>query len=41
MENRIAQNGFHVDGRWISLPPNSKDEPLPIHGRGWQHAWQV
>ncbi|HEY0198768.1 MAG TPA: aldose 1-epimerase [Rhodanobacter sp.] len=39
--NRIAQGGFCVDGRWISLAPNREDEPLPIHGSGWQRAWQV
>ncbi|MGC1548078.1 MAG: aldose 1-epimerase [Rhodanobacter sp.] len=39
--NRIAQGGFHVDERWIPLTPNRDDEPLPIHGSGWQRAWQV
>lgn len=39
--NRIAQGGFSVDGRWISLQPNRGDETFPIHGSGWQRAWQV
>ena len=39
--NRIAENGFHVDGRWIALTPNREGEPWPIHGSGWQRAWQV
>lgn len=39
--NRIAGGGFHVGDHWIALPPNCEDEPLPIHGSGWQRAWQV
>ena len=39
--NRIAEDGFHVDGRWIALARNREGEPWPIHGSGWQRAWQV
>ena len=39
--NRIAEGGFQVDGRWVALPLNREEEPWPIHGSGWQRAWQV
>jgi len=39
--NRIAGGGFHMGERWIALSPHREDEPLPIHGSGWQRAWQV
>lgn len=39
--NRIAEGGFYVDGRWVALTPNREGEPWPIHGSGWQRAWQV
>lgn len=39
--NRIAEGGFSVDGRRVALSPNRDDEPFPIHGSGWQRAWQV
>ncbi|WP_412731047.1 aldose 1-epimerase [Dyella aluminiiresistens] len=39
--NRISDNGFEVEGRWIPLSSNREDEPWPIHGSGWQRAWQV
>jgi aldose 1-epimerase len=39
--NRIAEGGFQVDGRWVALTPNREGEPWPIHGSGWQRAWQV
>jgi aldose 1-epimerase len=39
--NRITDGGFHVDGRWIALALNREGEPWPIHGSGWQRAWQV
>jgi aldose 1-epimerase len=38
--NRIADGGFSVDGRRIALSANRHDEPFPIHGRGWQRAWE-
>lgn len=39
--NRIADGGFTVGGRWVALQRNCEDEPWPIHGSGWQHAWRV
>lgn len=39
--NRIAEGGFSVEGRHVALLPNRDDEPFPIHGSGWQRAWQV
>ena len=39
--NRITEGGFDIDGRWIALPLNREEEPWPIHGSGWQRAWQV
>ncbi|HEY4144143.1 aldose 1-epimerase [Pinirhizobacter sp.] len=38
--NRIAEGGFVVNGRRIALSANRHDEPFPIHGSGWQRAWQ-
>ncbi|TCV94691.1 aldose 1-epimerase [Luteibacter rhizovicinus] len=38
--NRISGGGFEVAGRRVSLSPNRDDEPLPIHGSGWQRVWQ-
>jgi aldose 1-epimerase len=39
--NRISDGGFTVDGRRVALQPNCEGEPWPIHGDGWQRAWQV
>lgn len=39
--NRITDGGFDVDGHWIALALNRDEEPWPIHGSGWQRAWQV
>ncbi|MDO1527604.1 aldose 1-epimerase [Fulvimonas sp. R45] len=39
--NRIAHGGFVVDGRRVTLEANRDDDPYPIHGSGWQRAWQV
>lgn len=39
--NRIAGGGFEVDGRRVTLPLNREEDPWPIHGSGWQRAWQV
>jgi aldose 1-epimerase len=39
--NRIADGGFFVEGRHVALSPNRDDDPFPIHGSGWQRAWQV
>lgn len=39
--NRIAGGGFDWRGRRVALAPNRGDDPYPIHGSGWQRAWQV
>lgn len=39
--NRIGAGAFFFDGRWVRLTPNLEGEPYPIHGDGWQHAWQL
>lgn len=39
--NRMAPSGFVFDGRQHAPAPNRAGEPCPIHGDGWQQAWQV
>lgn len=39
--NRMAPTGFVCDGRTVRPAPNRAGEPCPIHGDGWQQAWQV
>lgn len=39
--NRIARGGFETPDGWLALAPNSRTDPLPIHGSAWQQAWQV
>ena len=39
--NRIGNGGFHFEGRRIDLAPNRAGEPCPIHGEGWQQAWET
>jgi len=39
--NRMAPTGFTFDGRQHVPAPNRAGEPCPIHGDGWQQAWQV
>lgn len=39
--NRIGGGGFYFEGRRIDLAPNRAGEPCPIHGEGWQQAWEV
>ncbi|WP_111412707.1 aldose 1-epimerase [Billgrantia lactosivorans] len=39
--NRIAKGGFRWRGRHYALAANLPGEPLPIHGDGWQQAWEV
>lgn len=39
--NRIGGAGFMFEGRAIALQPNRAGEPCPIHGEGWQQAWDV
>jgi aldose 1-epimerase len=38
---RVSDGGFSIDGRRIELPLNRPEEAWPIHGSGWQRAWQV
>ncbi|MGN6480543.1 aldose 1-epimerase [Luteibacter sp.] len=39
--NRITGGGFSHDGIRIDLARNRADDDYPIHGTGWQRAWQV
>lgn len=39
--NRMAPSGFVFNGRQYVPAPNRTGEPCPIHGDGWQQAWQV
>jgi len=39
--NRIAEGGFDRPDGWQALVPNTDHDPYPIHGSGWQQAWQV
>jgi aldose 1-epimerase len=39
--NRIGGGHFNFAGRRVDVARNRPDEPLPIHGDGWQSAWQV
>ena len=39
--NRIAPEGFVFEGRVVRPAANRAGEPCPIHGHGWQYAWEV
>jgi aldose 1-epimerase len=39
--NRIENGRFSYGGSQLQLPPNLAGSPHPIHGHGWQAAWQV
>ena len=39
--NRIALGCFRVDGREYRLRRNFPDGAHPLHGVGWQRAWQI
>ncbi|MBS9403521.1 aldose 1-epimerase [Halomonas sp. TRM85114] len=39
--NRISAGGFEWGGNHYALDANHIDEPLPIHGDGWQRPWRV
>ena len=39
--NRIRGGRFAFHGRQVRLSPNMKGDPSPLHGQGWQNAWQV
>lgn len=39
--NRISGGGIEAGGRFWPLRANWPGAPYPIHGEGWQQAWQV
>jgi len=39
--NRMAPDGFAFKGKQYVPAPNRAGEPCPIHGDGWQQAWEV
>jgi len=39
--NRMAPSGFEFEGVRHVPAPNRAGEPCPIHGDGWQQAWNV
>ncbi len=39
--NRIANGQFVWQGRTVTLSPNTKGEPHPLHGDGWRSTWTV
>jgi aldose 1-epimerase len=39
--NRIPGNTIPTSGATLSTPPNVPDQPLAIHGTGWQREWRV
>ncbi len=39
--NRISGGGFTFEGHRHSLEPNRKGDAFPIHGNGFQSAWDV
>lgn len=39
--NRIRGGYFNFMGEEISLQPNMKGDPSPLHGQGWLGAWTV
>lgn len=39
--NRISGGGFTYDGRQHVVQPNLPGEPYPIHGDGFQRAWNI
>lgn len=38
--NRM-DGGFACAGENYTIAPNRAGEPYPIHGHGWEHAWEV
>ena len=39
--NRMDPAGFVCDGHRVTPAANRDGEPCPVHGDGWQQAWQV
>ncbi len=39
--NRIGGGGFTHAGTFHPLQPNTRFDPFPIHGDGWQQPWEL
>jgi aldose 1-epimerase len=39
--NRIRNGCFRFRGREVTLTPNMKGDPSPLHGQGWRSSWEV
>lgn len=39
--NRIRHGRFSFRGREVTLAPNMKGDPNPLHGQGWRSVWEV
>lgn len=40
--NRLGAGGIRdASGQWFAFPPNRAGERYPLHGDGWQSAWEV
>jgi len=39
--NRLFGGGIEVDGRFYPMASNRPDSPVPMHGTGWMHAWNI
>lgn len=39
--NRIRGGCFEFRGRTVHLSPNMPPDPSPLHGQGWQAAWEL
>ena len=39
--NRIRDGRFAFRGRQVTLAPNMKGDPSPLHGHGWLAPWEV
>ena len=39
--NRISGGGFTFGGTFYPVEPNDPQEPVPLHGDGWQAGWEV
>lgn len=41
LANRVAGNGFDLNGKEIKLPHSPADESFFLHGDGWLESWTV
>ena len=39
--NRIRGGAFSCGGETVRLTPNMPPDPSPLHGQGWQSAWEL